>query len=193
MGGLSSADTSAVVVLALLVLVLARRTYAVARGAPYSPTRVFAYGGFSAVLFVFFAASTIYVAAGAWGSVALALVAPYVAVVAGSAALAEPRIRRMVKFEERGDGQVYYRLPWVVPLLTLVLFVARASVEIWQLGLSAVASFSFPTSLPLEALGVLIAFDLLYGLSIGLLIGRGLAIRAAFNARASSAQPLRGA
>lgn len=193
MVALSAADASALVVLVLLVLFMARRTYNLAQGAPYSPGRVFAYGGFSAVLFVFFAASTVYVAVGTWGPVAFVLLAPYAAVVAGGAALAEPRIRRLVTFEERGDGRVYYRLPWVVPGLTVVLFVVRAAVEIWQFGLAAIGSFTFPTSLSLGALEILIAFDLLYGGSIGLLVGRGLAVRAAFNARTSPSQPLRSA
>ena len=190
MSGLSSADTSAVVVLALIVLILLRRTYRLAQGAPYSPWRVFAYGGFSAVLFVFFAASTIYVALGTWGLVAYALLAPYLGVVVGSAALAEPRIRRLVSFEERGDGRTYFRLPLVVPILTVVLFLVRAAVEIWQFGLNALASFSLPTSSSVAALEILIAFDLLYGVSIGLLVGRGLAVRAAFSERTATASPL---
>lgn len=190
MAVLSSADTSALIVLAVLVLLLARRTYRLAQGTPYSPARVFAYGGLSALLFGFFAASTIYVALGTWGNLAYALLAPYAVAVVGSAAFAEPRIRRLVRFEDREDGQTYFRLPLVVPVLTLVMFVVRASVEIWQFGLSAIGSLSFPTSLSLGALETLIAFDLLYGASIGLLIGRGVAIRTAFNARARPGQPL---
>jgi hypothetical protein len=188
--GLSSSDTSGLVFLALVVLILVRRTYRLAQGAPYSPVRVFAYGGFSAVLLVFFAASTIYVAVAEWGVAAYALLVPYVGVVVGSALIAEPRIRRLVKFDELAGGQTYYRLPLVVPVLTLVLFVFRASVEIGLFGFSALASLTFPTSLSPGALEILIAFDLLYGASIGLLVGRGLAVRAAFHARTLATNPL---
>jgi hypothetical protein len=180
MGGLSSGDTSALVFLAIIVLIMVRRTYRLAQGTPYSPVRVFGFGAFSMLLFVYFAASTIYVAIGTWGSIAYALAAPYLGVVVVAALVAEPRVRRLVRFEDRGSGAPYYQLPLVVPILSLVLFVVRLAVEIWLFGLSAIASFSFPTTLPVGALEILIAFDLLFGASIGLLIGRGLAIRRAF-------------
>jgi hypothetical protein len=191
---LSSADASAVVVLALIVLVMVRRTYALSQGTVYGPVRVFAYSGFSMFLFGFFAASTVYVAVGTWGTAAYALLAPYAAIVAGAALAVEPRIRPLVRFEDRADGSLYYHLPLVVPVLSLGLFLARLAVEIALFGLSAIAAFSFPTTLPLGALELLIAFDLLFGLSIGLLIGRGLAVRRAFLARSTTPHaPLRGA
>ncbi|HTT72807.1 MAG TPA: hypothetical protein VMG99_01465 [Thermoplasmata archaeon] len=193
-GSLGSAGTSALVFLAIIVLIMVRRTYMLSRGSVYSPGRVFSYGGFSMLLFAVFAATTIYVAVGTWGTVGYALLAPYVAIVVGSVFVAEPRVRRLVKFEERADGRTYYLLPLIVPVLTLVLFIVRVAVEIWLFGLDSIATFAIPTSLSSGALEILIAFDLLYGISIGLLIGRGLAIRAAFNARQpapESAQPLR--
>jgi hypothetical protein len=193
-GSLGSAGTSALVFLAIIVLIMVRRTYMLSRGSVYSPGRVFSYGGFSMLLFAVFAATTIYVAVGTWGTVGYALLAPYVAIVVGSVFVAEPRVRRLVKFEERADGRTYYLLPLIVPVLTLVLFIVRVAVEIWLFGLDSIATFTIPTSLSSGALEILIAFDLLYGISIGLLIGRGLAIRAAFNARQpapESAQPLR--
>jgi hypothetical protein len=189
MSSLSSADTSAIVVLAIIVLIMVRRTYALSQGTPYSPVRVFGYGGFSTVLFGFFAASTVYVALGTWGPIGYALLAPYAGVVVGTALAAEPRIRRWVRFEDRAGGPPYYHLPLVVPVLSLGLFVVRLGVEIWMFGLSAVASFSFPTSLPLGSLVILIAFDLLFGASIGVLFGRGFAIRRAFLARSATVPP----
>jgi len=189
----SPAITSGLVILAILVLFMARRTVALYYGSPYSPTRVFGYGAFQTFLFLFFAASTIYVALGTWGYVGFALVVPYALVVVGAAMAIEPRVRAHVKFETRSDGRVYYRLPIVIPLLTLILFIVRVSVEILLFGLAALFSFSFPTSLPVSALILLIAVDLLYGASIGFVYGRGLAVRAAFLARgppAEAARPL---
>ena len=183
MTGLSSADESAILFLVIIVAIMIRRTYALSQGTPYSTARVFGYGAFSMVLFALFAASTIYVAVGSWGPIGYALVAPYIGVVIGSALIAEPRIRRLVKFEERAGGVLYYHLPIVVPVLNLVLFVVRLGIEIWLFGLSTITSFQFPTSLPIGALEILIAFDLLFGISIGLLIGRGLAVHRAFLAR----------
>ncbi len=180
MAGISSAEESAILFLVIIVLIMVRRTYALSQGTPYSTARVFGYGAFSMVLFALFAASTIYVAVGTWGPVGYALVAPYLGVVVGSALLAEPRIRPLVKFEERAGQQLYYHLPIIVPVLNLVLFIVRLGIELWLFGFSAITSFQFPTSLPLGALEILIAFDLLYGVSIGLLIGRGLAVHRAF-------------
>ncbi|HXW67303.1 MAG TPA: hypothetical protein VEL82_05465 [Thermoplasmata archaeon] len=183
MSGLSTADTSAIVFLALIVLIMARRTYLLSQGAPYSTGRVFGYGGFSMVLFGYLAASTLYVAWTVWGDVAFALIAPYAGVVVGAALFAAPHVRRRVTFESRGDGRIYYRLPLLLPLLSLVLFVARVAAEIAMFGLASLASFAVPTSVSVTQLSVLIAFDLLYGSSIGLLIGRGLGVRSAFRAR----------
>ncbi len=176
----SSDLTSVVIVLALFVWIMARRTYAVTRGTPYSGTRVFAYGALSTAIFAAFGATTIYVAVGSWGSLAVALVAPYVAVVLSAAVVATPRVERLARFERRADGRLYYRLPVIVPVISLVLFLARIGVEIGLFGLAAFATFSVPSSLSTGGLLVLISFDLLYGVSVGILLGRGLGVRRAF-------------
>jgi hypothetical protein len=175
--------STGVIFLVIIVLVMARRTYALSQGTPYSAGRVFGYGAFSTALFALLAASTIYVAVGTWGMVGLALIAPYALVVLLTAWVAEPRVRRHVRFEERPDGQLFYRLPFVIPLLTLVLFAVRVTVEVLLFGVNAFFSFTFPTTLPLQSLLVLIAVDLVYGGSIGLLYGRAFAVRAAFRER----------
>jgi hypothetical protein len=130
------------------------------------------------------------VAVGTWGWLGLALVAPYAGVVVAAALIARPRVQALVKFERRADQQLYYRLPIIVPVLTLVLFVVRAAAEIYLFGLNALVTFTFPTSAPLGTLVVLIAVDLLYGVSIGLLYGRGLGVRAAYLAGAAQEAPL---
>jgi hypothetical protein len=183
----SSAVETGVIVLAIIVLIMIRRTYALAQGTPYSGVRVFTYGIFSTLLFAVLAATTLYVAVGTWGLMGLALVAPYAAVPVAAAILVEPHVRSRVTFETRGDGQLYYRLPLIVPVLTMVLFLVRVSVEIGLFGLGALFSFTLPTSVPFATLLVLIAVDLVYGASIGLLYGRAFAVRAAFLARSEGA------
>ncbi len=186
-GSVSTPVTSGLVILAIIVFVMARRTYALTQGAQYGPTRIFAYGAFSTALFLFFAASTIYVAYGLWGPVGFALLAPYAAVPVAAAWIAIPHVRRRVRFEKRSDGLTYYRLPILLPLLSLVVFLVRVGVEIWAFGLANLFSFTFPTTLPLGTLLVLIGVDLLFGVSIGMLYGRGLAVRAAFAAQSQVA------
>jgi hypothetical protein len=183
-------ETTGVIILFLIVLLMARRTVSLAQGTPYSPTRVFGYGAFTMLIFGVFAATTIYVALGVWGDLALALVAPYLGVIVAATLIAEPRVRARVRFERRGDQRLYYRLPIVIPVLTLALFVIRLSVEVLLFGLNAAVTFSFPTSVPLSTLLVLIGVDLLYAISVGLLLGRGLAVRAAYAAGPAKDAPL---
>jgi len=181
--GVSGADEGAIIFILVIVFVMARRTYVLSQGAVYSSARVFGYGGFSAILFVVLAASTIYVASTVWGPLALALIAPYLGVVVASALLVEPHVRRRVTFERREDNQLYYRLPVLIPLLSLVLFVVRVSVEIELFGLSTLTSFTVPTTVTSTALAILVGADLVYGVSIGLLFGRGIGVRNAYRAR----------
>jgi hypothetical protein len=183
-------ETTGLIILAIIVLLLVRRTYRLSQGTPYSTTRVFGYGAFSTLVFVVFGASTIYVAVGTWGWTALALIAPYALVVLGAAWVARPRVQALVKFERRSDGQLYYRLPIVIPVVTLVLFVVRASVEVLLFGLNALVTFTLPTSVSVGTLVILIAVDLVYGSSIGLLYGRGLGVRAAYEAGPAHETPL---
>ena len=184
---LSPAEIDALAVLALVVLVMARRTYLLSRGTRYSPVRVFGFGAFPLVLFGALAASTIYLAVVAWGPAALGLTAAYGAVILGVAFASAPRVRRTVAFELRPDGRLYYRLPIVVPLLSLLLFLARVAVEVALFGLAAFATFTLPTGVPTDALLVLITTDVLFGASVGLVLGRGSGVYAARRGRGRGA------
>jgi hypothetical protein len=184
MTSLSPADQSGLFFLAIIVLIMVRRTYMLAQGsAKYGPTRIFAYGIFSMALFVYFAASTIYLANSVWGLVSLGLVVPYLAIVIAAAWMVHPVVQRRVTFDTKADGSVYYRLPVIIPVLSLVFFVVRLSVEVAMFGLASVTSFALPSSVSNLALAILIVFDVLFGASIGLLIGRGLGVRSAYEAQ----------
>jgi hypothetical protein len=187
------AITTSVVVFAIVLFIMVRRTYALSQGTPYSEGRIFTYGAFSALVFVVLAGPTVYVAYGSWGIAGLGLIGAYAAAVVVSALVAEPRVRRLVRFEERADGRVYFRLPILIPVLTLVLFVVRVAVGVAVFGLASLFTLSFPTTLPIGQLLILIGVDLLYGASIGLLFGRGFAVRRAYLERSAAARPLSGA
>jgi hypothetical protein len=183
MATLSSSDQSGLIVLAIIVLIMARRTYMLSQGARYGPTRIFAYGAFSMFLFAYLAGSTIYLAWAVWGPLALALLAPYLAIIAAAAWAFRPVVERHVKFETRADGAVYYRLPVILPVLTLVFFLARVGAEIALFGVGFIATLAIPAGVTSLSLAILIALDLLFGTSIGMLIGRGLGVRGAYAAQ----------
>lgn len=163
--------------LLIFVLIIARRTYAQIQGAPYSVGRLFGFAGFYVLLFAVLAFGTLYAAVATWGSLAYGLLAGYVAVPIIAATLAAPYVRRIVRFEQRGNGNWYYRLSWHVPVLYLTLFVVRIGAEIAVFGLSALLiTFPPPTPPSVAALAILIGVDLLFAFSLGLLIGRGVGI-----------------
>ena len=182
--------TPVLVVLVLFVLIIARRTYLMVQGTRYSTGRLFTFAAFYVLLFVAFAFTTLYAALGCFGSDTYPLCALYVAVPVAAAGLARPLVRRTVRFEERGDGQLYYRLPWHVPVLYLVLFVSRIVAEFAVFGLAGLL-FTFPLPAPpsVGALLVLIVVDLLFGFSLGLLLGRGIGVYEAHRDLPTGAPP----
>jgi len=182
-----SSLTPALVVLALFIFIMARRTVGQLQGTRFSAGRLFGFAGFYVLLFALLAAATLYAAVTNWGTAAYALFAPYVAVPAAAAYLAAPYVRRVVRFELRSDGQWYYRLSWHVPVLYLSLFVARIVAEVAVLGLSAVlVTFPPPAPSSAGAVEILIGVDLLFGLSLGLLVGRGIGVYRAHRDLSSS-------
>ncbi len=182
----SSDVVDAVVFLALIVVLFVRRTYRMVRGAPYSTGRLFVFSGFYVFLFAVLASATLYAAYGTWGPRTWALLVPYVGVPVAAALVATPYVRRIVRFDRHDDGTWYYRLPWLVPVVFLTLFVARFALEIAIFGFAYVTSFLLPSSLPTDLLVILIALDLLFGFSLGLLVGRSLGVYGAYRAMAAS-------
>jgi hypothetical protein len=183
MSAAASNLTPEAVVLIFIVLILARRTYAQIQGARYSVERLAVFAGFYVLLFAALAAGTLHAALAAWGTPAYLLIVPYAVVPAVSALVAAPYIERVVRFELRPDGIWYYRLSWHIPVLYLVLFVARIAAEVAVFGGSAVlVTFPPPSPPSVAALYLLVGVDLLFGVSLGLLIGRGLGVYRAHRA-----------
>ncbi len=173
--GPSSALSTELILVAIIALFLVRRTYAQLTGAPYSGARLYVFAGVYVLIFAVFGSATIYAAITLWGPAAYALLVPYALVPIVVALLAAPFVERIVHFEQRAGGQWYYKLPWHVPVLYLVLFLARLSAEIAVFGASA---FNLPPPPPpsVLALVLLIVVDLLFATSLGLLVGRGLGV-----------------
>jgi len=172
-----SSVTPEVVLLVLLIAIIARRTVLQIQGARFSLGRLFVFAGFYVLLFVALAFVTLYAAVVAWGPNAYVLIAPYVAIPAVAAYLAAPYIRRIVRFELRANGEWYYRLSWHIPVLYLALFTARLVAEIAVFGLAGV-EFTLPPPAPpsVGALEILVGVDLLFAVSLGLLVGRGIGV-----------------
>lgn len=184
-----SSVESALLLVGIFVLVLGRRSYAMVRGTPYSPTRIYGFAAFALVVYLLFAASTFVLAYAELGLLTVALAAPYVLVVVASAALARPHVHRVVRFETRVDGLTYYRIPWLVPAAYLALFAARFALEVLLFGTpSLFVSGASPTA-PSGTLALLVVFDLLYGASLGLLVGRSQGIVDAFRERGPASAP----
>lgn len=172
----SSNEISALLVVALIIFFIARRTYGMVQGARYSPDRLFVISGFYVLIFVILAFGTLYAAVAAWGVTAYALLVPYVALPVIFTLLAAPYVVRIVRFEQRDGGQWYYRLPWHIPVVYLVLFIVRFSAEIVVYG--PTGAFTYPPPAPPSgtALIILVVVDLLFGVSLGLLMGRSLGV-----------------
>lgn len=169
--------TTEIVIFAILVLFLVRRTLRMVSGAVYSVGRVFVFAALYILLFVALAFTTLFAAVVDLGPNAYSLLLPYAAVPVVAGLFAAPYIRRAVAFEHRVDGQLYYRLSWYLPALYLTLFVTRFVAEFLVLGPSAL-TFAFPPPTPssLAGLYALIGVDLLFGVSLGLLVGRGVGV-----------------
>lgn len=163
--------------LAIFILIIARRTVRQIQGARFSTARMFAFAAFYVLLFAALAFTTLYAATTTWGPNAYLLLAPYVAVPVVAAYLAAPYVRRIVRFERRDNGDWYYRLSWHVPVLFLALFSARLVAEVAVFGLAGV-EITLPPPLPpsVAALEVLIGVDLLFAVSLGLMVGRGIGV-----------------
>ncbi len=193
----TGSDTESLAIfLGLVVLLLARRTVRQLRGTVYSAGRLFVAAGLYVLLFAVLGGGTLYTAVGTWGTSALLLAPFYLGVPLLAAAVTAPYIRRIVKFETRADGRRYYRLSWHVPVLYLVLFAVRLAAEAAVFGPSGLTAFPPPAPPSILGLYLLVAVDLLFGVSLGLLLGRGAGVYLAHRelpalpSAAAAAQPL---
>lgn len=167
--GPSNLDTT-LVVLAVIVLILVRRTYYILKGSVASPVRLVSYSVVVTGLF----ALTVSFGVGVLPSFDLEIDA---AVLSVAALLATPYVRREVRFEQRPPStEWYYRLsPWI-PLSYVGLFVGRIGLLLAVLGPSALEFLPVSTALSPLDLYVLATVDALFALSTGLLVGRNAGV-----------------
>jgi hypothetical protein len=182
MAGLSPSDTGLVVVLALFVLIIARRTYGLVVGTPYSPERLAIFAGFYILLYVFAIYST-------FSALPIYSTVLDVGLLAAAAVISIPYVERIVVLELRTNGLWYYRLPLLIPVLYLVLLVARLSVDIAVLGVNPFAfTIGAPLSLtPIQSI-VLTVVDALFSVSTGILVGRSVAVYRAHQKRIAATE-----
>jgi len=172
-----SGAAPALVFLVLLIFLVARRTIRQVQGAPFSVPRLFVFAGLYVLLFGALAFTTLYAAVGTWGENAYLLLGPYIALPVVAGVLAAPYVRRIVRFERRESGEWYYRLSWHVPVLYLALFTVRLVAEVAVFGAAGlVPSFPPPAPPSTGALEILVGVDLLFSVSLGLLLGRGVGV-----------------
>jgi hypothetical protein len=180
MTGISSALEEAIGLELLILLFVARRAYLMYQGMRYSVGRLVA----GMVLYVLLLALTLFetYAVFPWyvtvGELAVVPVAAFVVLGHSS---------RTVVFTTTADGAKKFRLPITLVVVYIALFVARLVVEVTvfpTLLTSGVAPA--PGSTSFTDLALLAAVGVLFAVSTGLLVGRGLGvIRAAERTPAS--------
>lgn len=181
---LSSATVSEVVLGALIAVLILRRTVGMVHGTPVRPTRLLAFGGFYLVLMALVVSSSALLYPWPWGPAALAADA---AAVGLAAWVALRHVERRVVIERRPDGAWIYRLSPLLPVVYVALFVTRLVVDLVVLGASP---FAGPTAIaggtPASEEMLVAMVDLLFAMSTGLLIGRGLGVYRAYRKRTGS-------
>jgi hypothetical protein len=182
-GGLTAGDESAILFLVILLLIVVRRTYYMLRGTVASPARLIGYSAVVAFLFAITLAVDV-------GVVPVYAFAADAAVLAAAALLAVSYVRRHVHLEPRPpSGEWYYKLsPWI-PVAYVLLLIVRISLLLVVLGPSALDFVPTTTALGTPALVALIAVDLLFALSTGLLIGRNAGVLLALREKLAAAPP----
>jgi hypothetical protein len=165
MVNLTNADISTIIIVAIFVLLIGRRIVLMVRGAPVRPAQMVAFAVLFAALFVLALASS-FSQLPVW-SYAVDVVVLVVAAI-GTAEY----VRRRVVLDLR-NGIWYYRLHIGIPVLYLVLFAVRLALDSVVLGIDPFAPPP-PNAAALTgtALGVIVAVDVLFAFSTGLLVGR---------------------
>jgi hypothetical protein len=185
MASASSGTTGYLLLLAIVVLLIARRMYLMVQGTVFSTPRLIGYAAFYVVFF----ALGVFV-----GVLALPFYVPIAegAVLVVSGAIAVPFVERAVRFERRADGQWYYRLGLLIPAVYLVLFAVRIVIDFVLLNENP---FAPPTSVsltPFQAV-LLVLVDTLFAVSTGLLVGRSVGVYRAYQRLPKDAPPTAGA
>jgi len=179
---LSGADATSVVLFAIIVLIIVRRVIGMVRGSAVRPARMFAV----AALLVGLLAFTLLLSNGQLPVWAYAVDA---AVLVVASVLATGWVRRRVVLDWK-DGAWTYRLGPLLPVVYLVLFVVRLTLDIVVLGTNPFAGTP-PSPAPLTGytLGIVAVVDALFAFSTGLLVGRTVGVYLEYRARSAAGPP----
>ncbi|MGA7923519.1 MAG: hypothetical protein WCA77_06040, partial [Thermoplasmata archaeon] len=118
-----------------------------------------------------------------YGMVALDGLIADVAMLAVGAVVAFRYVKQRVVLEQRPpDGAWYYRLPPFLPITYLILFLVRIGIEVVVVGVNPFApplsgQFNGLSSLTIS---LLIAVDVVWGLTTGFLIGRSAGVYSSY-------------
>lgn len=171
-----------VAILLLILVILARRTYGMIRGAVVDLGRLAAVTALYVVLWLL-------VVLGGLLSLPWYSVAIDAAIAAATAVLMVPLVERRVTLERRPDGRWFYRLPVAVPLAYTVLFGARLAIDFLVLGTTP---FTYPPpsgGVSANALLLVSVVDALFSFSTGLMVARGIAVYRVYGRRVEPPGP----
>jgi hypothetical protein len=178
----SGSDATSIVIVAVIVLILVRRVIGMVRGAPVRPARMFAI----TALFVALLAFTLLLS---FSQLPIWTYGVDVVVLLVAAAIASQWVRRQVVMEWK-NGEWTYRLGVLIPVVYLVLFVVRLTLDLVVLGVNPFAGTP-PGTTPLsgQALLVVAVVDALFAFSTGLLVGRTVGVYLEYEARLQAGPP----
>jgi hypothetical protein len=175
----SPADQETLLLGALIGLVILRRAFAQYRGTPVSAARLLGFTLIYPLLFALVAGVESLPVLPLWS-----LAVDVAAAVAGTFAALRYVESRVTVYQEGGAWM--YRLGPVVPIVYVVLFLARLGLEL-GIGIDPFAPST--AAISTGAATVLEVVDVLFGFSTGLAMGRNLGVYEVWRRRSASPAP----
>ena len=157
------------IIFALIIFSVIRRTYYTHRGTRFSAARTTLFAVFYVLLGVAFSAFSFY------EGVPIYLAAVYAALLAVAAVWSYGYADKRIVFWNGGDGSLWFKGGVVIYLIYVVGLIARLAIDYVVIG-PAVFSFTPGLVLTGTALYATIATDLLLVFGVGLLLGRNLRV-----------------
>jgi len=164
-----SGATSALIFLAIIILLVISRIFRNIRGVRVSEARTIGY------IVFYFAFGGFFISTSFFEGVPYLYAIPDVAIMALAAYWSYKFADRRITFWRGSDGSIWYKGGIIIYLIYVVGLVARLGVDFLVVGPSAF-SFSFSGTLSPTALIGTTVTDLLLAFGIGLLIGRNVRV-----------------
>lgn len=164
----ASAVQSGVAFGLLFTAILLVRTYRLVTGAPLSVPRLAGFAAFYLFLFALLVGE-------AYTLLPVGLLGVDALIVVATTLLALPYVRRAVTVSRRPDGQWFYRMGPLIPVVYLFLFLVRMGIDVAVLN-ESVAGPPVVTSLSPGGQAALALVDALFAFSTGLLTARSIGV-----------------